>query len=257
MLVREYKNIKCAKIELNGAGLYYIPNVVGDQKVDSIFMYALDSSKLASAVNYYNGSLNNLADIYVTIASVDNTLIHDDTSAQSFIVSNISNTIQSTIDFSTSLIRYVGDKNLILYIYFSIGEIIVDQQKFDKKNNYVNNVSILKDDLYSYFTSSNRQSHTFLEQLVSDRYIGKKIKSIQFPLQNREFYAFVTLRGVDGCSFDKIPLDILCRDTGSGSLLNLFYFDMEIDFYQSDFDWFEPSYIYQNATLLNYLTLKY
>lgn len=126
MKIREFHNIECLEININGAGVYHFPKPdFAGKKIDSIFLFPFTYS-----ASYYDEILMN--NTYIDLFSADRRPLYTNVPAVSFRFDNLNNRIDSILDFDLSQITYTGTSDFSLAIYFSTDEKLIDFEEFIK-----------------------------------------------------------------------------------------------------------------------------
>lgn len=235
MKIRQFRNIECIKIHINGAGVYHLPQTAfKNKKIDSLLFFALKDSE---DVEFENGMGKNLNNLFVDIFSVEKKPLYVNIPLLSFRIDNLLNRVEEKLDFDLTKITYTGSEKLTLYIYFSIDERIVELE--DATNEYLCSKSLN----YDYNTilnsiAANGYSYRMFDDDTASFFMDRTSKKIN--IEDSTIGAFFNFTLKSGNSLVKIPSLFFYQAIVEPSNLIPFMIDDTLDLFLSNVDISEP-----------------
>lgn len=232
MKVRQYSNIECVKIQIDGAGVYHLPQTAfKDKKIDSLLFFALTDG---SYQDFSRGMGDNLNNLFIDIFSIEKKPLYVNVPLLSFRIDNLLNRVEEKLDFDLTKITYTGSDALTLYIYFSLGEKIIEL-----KDSYYN-VKSLNCDYYSIANGvgANGYNYNLFDNDIASFFIERTSKKIN--VKNNSIFCFLDFVFADGRSLVKIPSLFFYQSIIEPSNIAPFMIDGVLDLFRSNLDMTEP-----------------
>lgn len=247
MKIRQFRNIECIKLQIDGAGIYHLPQTAfKNEKIDSLFFFALKDNM--PNFDFQEGMLENLNNLYVDIFSVEKKPLYVNIPPLSFRIDNLLNRVEEKLDFDLTKITYTGSEKLTLYIYFSIDERIVELE--DATNEYLCSKSLN----YDYNTirdgvAANGYSYRIFDDDTASFFMARMSKKIN--IEDSTIGAFFNFTLKSGKSLVKIPSLFFYQAIVEPSNIVPFLIDDTLDLFLSNIDISEPFVNTSNAPLSN------
>jgi hypothetical protein len=236
MKIRQFRNIECVKLHIDGAGIYHLPQTAfKNEKIDSLLFFALKDNN--TDYKFQQGMLENLNNLFVDIFSVEKKPLYVNIPLLSFRIDNLMNRVEEKLDFDLTKITYTGSEKLILYIYFSIDERIIEFE--DAINQCISTKSLN----YDYNTildgvAANGYNYHIFDDDTASYFMERKSKKIN--IENATICNFYNITFTSGKSLVKIPTLFFHQSVFEPSNLVPFIIDDTIDLFRSNIDISEP-----------------
>lgn len=236
MKIRQFRNIECVKLHIDGAGIYHLPQTAfKNEKIDSLFFFALENGNYHA--DFMDGMRENLNNLFVDIFSIEKKPLYVNIPLLSFRIDNLLNRVEEKLDFDLTKITYTGSGKLTLYVYFSIDEQIVELEA--ATNEYLNSKSLNYDyntimngigaNLYNYRMFDDDTASYFMERT------SKKINT-----DSTSICAFFDFVFTSGKSLVKIPTLFFYQSIIEPSNICPFMIDGTLDLFRSNVCMTEP-----------------
>lgn len=236
MKIRQFSNIECIKINIDGAGVYHLPQTsFKNEKIDSLLFFALKDNVLN--FDFKKGMLENLNNLFVDIFSVEKKPLYVNVPLLSFRIDNLLNRVEEKLDFDLTKITYTGSEKLTLYIYFSIDERIVELE--DAINQCISTKS-LNYDFRTILDGAyvNGYNYRMFDDDTASYFMERKSKKIN--IEDATICNFYNITFTSGKSLVKIPTLFFHQSVLEPSNLVPFIIDDTIDLFRSNIDISEP-----------------
>ena len=244
MKIRQFQNIECVKLQIDGAGVYHIPQTAfKNEKIDSLFFFALKDGN--SHADFMRGMSNNLNNLFVDIFSIEKKPLYVNIPLLSFRIDNLLNRVEEKLDFDLTKITYTGSEQLTLYIYFSIGEKIIELE--DVATKYLNSKSLN----YDYNTimngiGANGYNYRIFDDDTASYFMERTSKKIN--TNSTSICAFFDFVFTSGKSLVKIPTLFFYQSIIEPSNICPFMIDDTLDLFRSNICMTEPFVVSANPT---------
>lgn len=242
MKIRQFSNIECIKINIDGAGVYHLPQTsFKNKKIDSLLFFALKETN--DYQDFKRGMGENLNNLYIDVFSIDQKSLSVNTPLLSFRIDNLLNRIEEVIDFDLTKITYTGNEELTLYVYFSIGEKIIELE--EAATEYLCSKSLNYDfNTIANGVAANSYNYRMFDDDTAAYFAERTAKKIN--VSNDKILAFFNFVFTSGNSLVKIPSLFFYQSILEPSNITPFMINDTLDMFRSNIDITEPFAITPN-----------